>query len=398
MNFVFVSPNFPENYWMFCRGLKRHGATVLAIVDCPYDSLRRELREYIDDCYVVSSMENYDEMVRAMGYFTYRYGKIDWVESNNEYWLSLDARLRQDFHITTGITIDRIADFQSKSRMKHFYAQAGIPCARWQMAGSIDDALGFAQRYGYPLICKPDVGVGASNTHKLHDEQELRALFAQGFSEAMILEEYVPGDCFTFDGIANSCKEVQFATSHHYVGSIMESVNTSDSIGCYSLIDIPQEIMDIGTRCVQAFDTRSRFFHFEFFRLREDREGLGAAGDILGLEVNMRPPGGFLPDMINYANDLDIYDIWASVMINDSVLIEPHRRRSCAFAGRRDNVHYAHSDFEISNRYHDQLKMMQRLPAALASAMGDTVSVALFDTMDEVREFFHYALEKKVEG
>ena len=56
MNFVFVSPNFPENYWMFCRGLKRHGATVLAIVDCPYDSLRRELREYIDDCYVVSSM------------------------------------------------------------------------------------------------------------------------------------------------------------------------------------------------------------------------------------------------------------------------------------------------------------------------------------------------------
>ncbi len=398
MNFVFISPNFPENYWMFCRGLKRHGATVLAIVDCPYDSLRRELREYIDDCYVVSSMENYDEMVRAMGYFTYRYGKIDWVESNNEYWLSLDARLRQDFHITTGITIDRIADFQSKSRMKHFYAQAGIPCARWQMAGSIDDALGFAQRYGYPLICKPDVGVGASNTHKLHDEQELRALFAQGFSEAMILEEYVPGDCFTFDGIANSRKEVQFATSHHYVGSIMESVNTSDSIGCYSLIDIPQEIMDIGTRCVQSFDTRSRFFHFEFFRLREDREGLGAAGDILGLEVNMRPPGGFLPDMINYANDLDIYDIWASVMINDSVLIEPHRRRSCAFAGRRDNVRYAHSDFEISNRYHDQLKMMQRLPAALASAMGDTVSVALFDTMDEVCEFFHYALEKKVEG
>ena len=24
MNFVFISPNFPENYWMFCRGLKKH--------------------------------------------------------------------------------------------------------------------------------------------------------------------------------------------------------------------------------------------------------------------------------------------------------------------------------------------------------------------------------------
>ncbi len=397
MNFVFISPNFPENYWMFCRGLKRHGATVLAIVDCPYDSLREELRAHIDDCYVVSSMENYDEMVRAMGYFTYRYGKIDWVESNNEYWLSLDARLRQDFHITTGITIDNIADFQSKSRMKHFYAQAGIPCARWQMADTLDSALAFAAQYGYPLICKPDVGVGASNTHKLNNEEELRALFEHGFSEPMILEEYVPGDCFTFDGITNSRKEMQFATSHHYVGSIMDSVNDSDSIGCYSLIDIPEDIMDVGTRCVAAFDTRSRFFHFEFFRLREDREGLGKQGDILGLEVNMRPPGGFLPDMINYANDFDIYDIWARVMIDDGVLIEPHQRHSCAFAGRRDSVRYAHSDFEISNRYHDQLKMMQRLPAALASAMGDTVSVALFDTMDEVKEFFAFTMKKKVQ-
>ena len=77
-------------------------------------------------------------------------------------WVTLPARLRQDFHITTGITIDHIADFQSKSRMKHFYAQAGIPCARWQMADTLDSALAFAAQYGYPLICKPDVGAGAS--------------------------------------------------------------------------------------------------------------------------------------------------------------------------------------------------------------------------------------------
>lgn len=41
--------------------------------------------------------------------------------------------------------------------------------------------------------------------------------------------------------------------------------------------------------------------------------------------------------------------------------------------------------------------MMQRLPKALASAMGNTVSVAVFDTMEEVQEFFSYTLEKKHE-
>lgn len=397
MNFVFISPNFPENYWMFCRGLKKHGATVLAIVDCPYDLLSKQLKEHIDECYVVPSLEDYDALVRAMGYFTYRYGKIDWVESNNEYWLAQDARLRRDFHITTGITIDHIADYQSKSRMKEFYAEASIPTARWQMADTAENAIRFAQTYGYPIICKPDVGVGASSTYKLNSEQEIRDCFANGFSQPMLIEEYIPGTCFTFDGITNSKKEIQFATSHHYVGSIMDSVNSQDSIGCYSLIDIPADILEIGTRCVRAFPTRSRFFHFEFFRLQEDRDGLGKRGDILGLEVNMRPPGGFLPDMINYANQFDIYDIWAQVMIEDHVLIPPHERRSCAFSGRRDNVAYAHTEFEISNRYGRHLKMMQRLPKALASAMGDTVSVAVFDTMEEVQEFFSYTLEKKHE-
>lgn len=395
MNFVFISPNFPENYWMFCRGLKKYGATVLAIVDCPYDSLSDQLKEYIDECYVVSSLADYDELIRAMGYFTYRYGKIDWVESNNEFWLAQDARLRRDFHITTGITIDHIADFQSKSRMKYFYEKAGIPCARWQKAESAEKAIEFANTYGYPIICKPDVGVGASNTFKLSDESDIIRCFSEPFEQDMLIEEFIPGECFTFDGITNSKKEIQFATSHHYVGSIMDSVNEQDSIGCYSLIDIPEDIMDIGTRCVQSFPTQSRFFHFEFFRLSEDRDGLGKKGTILGLEVNMRPPGGFLPDMINFANDFDIYEIWAQIMIEDHILIPPHHRHSCAFAGRRDNVSYAHTEFEISSRYRSQLKMMQRLPQALASAMGNTVSVAVFDTMEEVTEFFKYALEKK---
>ena len=26
MNFVVISPNYPESYWMFCRGLKENGA------------------------------------------------------------------------------------------------------------------------------------------------------------------------------------------------------------------------------------------------------------------------------------------------------------------------------------------------------------------------------------
>ena len=101
-NFIFLSPNFPENYWQFCQELKRNGLRVLGIGDCPYDQLRQELRESLDEYYKVDSLENYDEVYRAVGYFIGRYGRIDWLESNNEYWLERDAQLREDFHILSG--------------------------------------------------------------------------------------------------------------------------------------------------------------------------------------------------------------------------------------------------------------------------------------------------------
>ena len=87
MNFVFVSPNFPISYWLFCARLKENGVNVLGIGDCPYDDLTEDLRNSMTEYYKVGSMENYDEMFRAVAYYSFKYGKIDVLESNNEYWL-----------------------------------------------------------------------------------------------------------------------------------------------------------------------------------------------------------------------------------------------------------------------------------------------------------------------
>ena len=70
---------------------------------------------------------------------------------------------------------------------------------------------------------------------------------------------------------------------------------------------VPVKLAAIGRRTVKAFGTPSRFVHLEFFQLDRDREGLGKKGDYVGLEVNMRPPGGYTPDMMNYAHSTDRY-------------------------------------------------------------------------------------------
>ena len=97
-NVVFISPNFPTNYWHFCQELKNDGVNVLGIGDQPYHELSWDQRNSLTEYYKVDSLENYDEVYRAVAFFTFKYGRIDFLESNNEYWLDQNAHLRTDFN------------------------------------------------------------------------------------------------------------------------------------------------------------------------------------------------------------------------------------------------------------------------------------------------------------
>ena len=177
MNFIFISPQFPRTYWNFCDRLRRNGVTVLGIGDTPYDELEEPLKRTLTEYYRVDSMEDYGQMFRAVAFFSFKYGKIDWLESNNEYWLEQDARLRTDFHITSGADERAAAAFRSKSGMKAYYAKAGVPSARCHRIRTRKAAEKFLKEVGYPVIVKPDAGVGASNTSRLDNEEQLDAFF-----------------------------------------------------------------------------------------------------------------------------------------------------------------------------------------------------------------------------
>ena len=73
-NFIFISPNFPTNYWQFCRELKNDGMNVLGIGDQPYDELKPELKDSLNEYYKVNSLENYDEVYRAVAFLTFKHG------------------------------------------------------------------------------------------------------------------------------------------------------------------------------------------------------------------------------------------------------------------------------------------------------------------------------------
>ena len=176
MNVVFLSPHFPPQYFRFCRSLKTAGANVLGIGEEPYDNLTQEVCAALTEYYRIDDMHDCDALVRACGYFTHRYGKIERLDSLNEYWLGTEARLRDDFNIF-GVRGREIDFIRRKSHMKAKFREAGVPVARGQIVQTVDDAQALIRETGYPVIAKPDDGVGAIATYRLDSDQVLASFF-----------------------------------------------------------------------------------------------------------------------------------------------------------------------------------------------------------------------------
>ena len=388
-NFVFISPNFPTNYWMFCRELKKNGLNVLGIGEQPYDELNPNLKESLNEYYKVESLENNDEVFRAVAFFTFKYGKIDWLESNNEYWLERDAWLRTEFNITSGFHTEDIPRIKFKSKMKEFYHKAGLATARYHLVDNYENCLEFIKEVGYPVVTKPDNGVGASHTFKLKNDEDLQRFFAEKWDDTLyIMEEFVNAEVNSYDAIIDSNGDPIFETGNVTPFSIMDIVNEAGNSIYYIVKDLPEDMRKAGRDTVKAFGVKNRFVHFEFFRLLADHEGLGKKGDVMALEVNMRPCGGFTPDMINFAHSTDVYKIWADMIAYDHSTMPVGEHKFCAFAGLRDGKNFVMSHDDIMNKYGHCMKMVERIPEVLSGAMGNQMYVATFATREEMDQFY----------
>ncbi|MBD5161665.1 MAG: ATP-grasp domain-containing protein [Oscillibacter sp.] len=387
-NVIFISPNFPTNYWQFCRELKNNGMNVLGIGDQPYDELTADLKNSLSEYYKVPNLKDYDAVYRAVAFLIYKHGPIDWLESNNEYWLERDAALRTAFHITSGFQTEDIPRIKYKSRMKEYYQAAGIPTARYHLVDGLTGCMDFIKEVGWPVVVKPDNGVGASDTHKLSNEEELKNFLETKYDVTYIMEEFIHAEVNSYDAIIDSHGEPIFETGNVTPVSVMDVVNENDNCIYYIVKDLPDDTRKAGRATVKSFGVKSRFVHFEFFRLTEDQEGMGKKGDVVALEVNMRPCGGFSPDMMDFANSTNVYKIWADMIAFDRSTMETGSHCFCAYAGRRDGKPFVHDHAAIMEKYGKQMKMVERIPDVLADAMGNQMYVAVFPTREEMDEFY----------
>jgi hypothetical protein len=363
MNVVFISPHFPPQFFHFVSALRSLGVNVLGIGDAPYDTLRPELRETLTEYFFTPRLDDYDALLRATGYFTWRHGRIDRIDSLNETWLEVEARLREDFHVPGLLPAD-IARLRSKQGMHDVFKGAGVPHPD---AIPVRDAAGvkaFARNVGYPLVLKPDVGVGAARTFKVSTDAEVDAAFGESSLSGYVAQAFVRGTIVTYDGLVDRDGQIVFVFSHEYSDGIMESVLERRDLAIWSHKEIPPALDKLGRKAVAVLGLRERWFHLEFFRLSD--------GSYVALEANLRPPGAYLPDMMNYACDIDVYRLWARMMAGEDVRSFRYAPKyHVCHAGRRSGRQYRYGHQEVVKRLGDALLLHREMPVVYQSALGD---------------------------
>lgn len=376
MNVVFISPHFPPQFFQFCTALRERGVNVLGLGDAPHHELRQELAQALGE-YYYAHLENPEEARRALGYFIWKHGRIDRIDSHTEHWLGLESQLREDFNIP-GPRPQEMHQQRTKSGMAQLFRMAGVPCIDGELVESEEQVRAFAKKHGFPLVFKPDLGVGAARTFKVSDERQLSAALGERLQNC-IVQPFVTGTIVSYDGLVDRQGRIVFDTSHVYNAGIMDVVNQQLDIYYWSRREIPAQLSLLGRKVVEGFGIRERFFHLEFFELPD--------GSYKALEINIRPPGGFTTDMMNYSSDVDVYRLWASVLTGERLDdFRFERKYHVAHVGRRHGRQYRIPHDELVRVLGDRLVSHRQMPRAFAGAMGDEMYLLRTPDLGQLQE------------
>ena len=353
MHVVFVEPSFPKNQREFLRGLLSTGARVSAISERPAEALPNELREGLFQFERVRSVVDEHAMTEAVRRLSQR-AQVDRLEATVEAHVMAAAHVREQLkiHGTTSKTAWLCRD---KPAMKDAARAAGIACAASARVATVAEAEAFAKKTGYPLICKPLDGAGASGTHKVTNDAELATALgtlnvAKGRTIAM--EEFLTGHEGFYDTLSVCGKPViDFAC--HYYPNVLVAMRTrwiSPQIVTTNRIDGGhyQDLRTMGQQVITALGIWTSPTHMEWFR---GDKGLKFS------EIGCRPPGVGVWDLYCAANEFDLYAAWAHAIVHEKVPFQPSRKYAAGMIALRPDrdgtiSHYEGLD-EIQRRYRE---------------------------------------------
>jgi len=321
-NIVYIAP-FPMATTMkfaLAIGALPHARLLGIFQAAPAAALRASFAEVI----VVKNALDVDRLEKAVRIFMVKYGKIDKILGILEQLQEPLALLRVRLGVA-GMTPKQSHLFRDKAAMKSALRKAGIPCARYRKIQSVHDAWAFIDEVGFPIVLKPPTGAGCRATYRISNPGELVSALQEIPVRPVLAEEFLTGaeysmETFTLHGVP------RFYSFSRYYPSPLEVMQNSH-IQWVVLFphelekELFQQAKDVGYAAIKALGLDTGMTHMEWFRRPDGSVAIG--------EIGARPPGAQFSDAIGLIHGVDIFHVWARLMV-DEHFDRPLRRQSAA--------------------------------------------------------------------
>jgi formate-dependent phosphoribosylglycinamide formyltransferase (GAR transformylase) len=304
---LFLAPEQPAPHRDYVRALKQVGARVTGIGHRPVHELDAELRSWLDRYESVRSLFDEGEVLRVARSLQAS-AAMSQIEAVDELLVLPAAKLREGLELP-GLSVATALLCRDKTAMKEALRAAGVPCAASAAVTTVDEALAFAAREGYPLIAKPRDGLGSQKTYRVESDAQLttatQEITANG-QRSMAIEEFVEGhegfyDTITVDGVPRH----EFIS--HYYPNVLVAIQDrriAPQIVATNRVDAPgyQELFALGRKVTLLLGLGTTATHMEWF--------FGPKG-LKFSEIGARPPGERLWDLHCAGNEIALYREWA---------------------------------------------------------------------------------------
>lgn len=329
---VFIAPRFLPNTNRYVRGFAALPDVTLSVVSAdPEQAIPADVRSRVAGHYRVNQIFDANELAVAVRAISRGVGKVDRLAGALEELQVPMAQVRDALDVE-GVRSDVGQAFRDKDRMKDVLRAHGVPVARSGLAHSPAALRKFIDEVGFPIIVKPQAGLGARSTHRVASFDELARLEREGVVPSarvpLQIEEFIRARERTCETVTIKGVPV-WRSSTRYLPSPLEVLETPWKQYCVLL---PREendeefkrFHDVNTKALAALfgpaastAAGTALTHMEWF-LRDN-------GQSLVNEVGVRPPGVQIMPLMSIAHETDFWNDWTELIALDRFTPKPRR-------------------------------------------------------------------------
>ncbi|MDB4928874.1 MAG: hypothetical protein JWM10_1358 [Myxococcaceae bacterium] len=329
---VFIAPRFLENTNRYLRAFAALDGVTLSVISAdPESAIPAELRPRVAAHYAVADALDGAQITTAARAIAQHVGRIDRLTGALEQLQTPMAQCRDALGIE-GISSAVARNFRDKDRMKDVLRAHGVPVARSALVRSVRELALFVGHVGYPVIVKPQAGLGSRATFRVESAADMAALSSKGAkptaAQPLQVEEFVRAREHTCETVTVRGVPV-WRSGTRYYPTPLEVLETPWVQYCVLL---PRDADDepwasfapINAAALAALFGKdantaagTALTHMEWF-LRED-------GTALVNEVGARPPGVQIMPLMSLAHETDLVADWAELIAFDRFAPKPRR-------------------------------------------------------------------------